>query len=88
MRIMSLVLALALCLSMPMQVLAAEVIEPESPIEVTEVVEEIESTESSSAIEIYAEASTDYLRVIAGCVVFFTVVLLCHFSYKFLRIFF
>lgn len=88
MRIMSLVLALAICLTIPMQVMAAEVTEPVSPTEVTEVVEEVESTESLNAIEVYVESSNDYLRIISGCVVFFTVVTLCYFSYKFLRIFF
>ena len=88
MKIMSLILVLVLCLSMPMQALAAEITESESPTEMTEVVESLESTESSTALEIYAASSNDYLRIITGCVVFFTVVALCHFSYKFFRIFF
>lgn len=88
MRIVFLLVALALCLSMPMTALAAEVTEPVSPTEVIEVVESLESTESTDQMELYVEASTDYLRIIAGCVVFFTVVLLCYFSYEFLCIFF
>lgn len=84
---LSLILGLAFgC--MPMTALAVEVTEPISPTEVTEVVDDIDSTESLNVIEIYVESSNDYLRIISGCVVFFTVVILCYFSYKFFRIFF
>lgn len=55
---------------------------------VTEVVEIIDYTPLLTDISGNAALTADYLRIVGGCVVFFVVVLLCYFVYKFFRIFF
>lgn len=47
-----------------------------------------EDTNDSNGMMPYVVVMADYLRLIAGCVVFLTVVVLCVFVYKFFRMFF
>ena len=54
----------------------------------TVVIEVIDYSEQLIRIEQYAAMSADASALIAGIAVFFTVVLLCYFVYKFFRIFF
>ena len=56
-----------------------------TPILVTEV---IDYTEQLTRIEQYASMSADASALIAGIAVFFLIVVLCYFVYKFFRIFF
>lgn len=62
--------------------------EPTTVTQVIEVVEVIDYRPLLTDIGLNAAYSADFLRVIAGCVVFFVIVLLCYFVYKFFRIFF
>lgn len=55
---------------------------------VTEVVEIIDYTPILLEISTEAALSADFLQIVTGCLVFFVVVLLCYFVYKFFRIFF
>ena len=54
----------------------------------TMVTEVIDHSEQLIRIEQYAAMSADASALIAGIAVFFTVVVLCYFAYKFFRIFF
>ena len=57
-------------------------------IEVIEAIEIIDYTPLLSTISANSTLIVDFLRIICGGVVFFMVVLLCYFAYKFFRIFF
>ena len=89
-RIIALLLVLAL--AVPITAYATgptSAPEPETTVE-PETVPETTVTEETvdiDSIAPYVVASADYLRIIAGCVVFFTVVILCVFVYKFFRMF-
>lgn len=94
-RFLALLLALVICVSIPVTGFAAEVeesIEPtEQTTEPTEVTEEVETTDYMTSLQnilVYLNACTNYLQVVTGCVVFQIVVVLCFFAYKFFRIFF
>lgn len=54
----------------------------------TEIIEVIDYTPILEKIESFAEISADASVLIAGFLLFFVVVLLCYFAYKFFRIFF
>ena len=58
------------------------------PTEVIEVVEIIDYSPILAEISWDAAASAEFLQIITGCLVFFVVVILCYFVYKFFRIFF
>ena len=88
-RVVSVLLALVLCISSPVPVYAVELVEETQPPEVIiEVVESSANTQILETIEYFSGISNDYLRIISGCVVFFVVVVLCYFVYKFFRMFF
>lgn len=54
----------------------------------TEIVEVIDYTPALEMIEMHCAQIADASGLIAGFVLFFVVVCLCYFAYKFLRIFF
>ena len=93
-KLIAVVLALVVCVSLPLQIFADEVEEPMEPTEETtetEVIEEDETSmdsETLQAIAPFVIASCEYLQMIAGAAVFMIVVVLCFFAYKFFRIFF
>lgn len=55
---------------------------------VNQVIEVIDYTPYLERIESYANMSADASVLIAGFLLFFVVVVLCYFAYKFFRIFF
>lgn len=57
-------------------------------IEVIEVVEQIDYTDFLSDIVTNTALLADFGELITGFMVFFVVVCLCYFAYKFLRVFF
>lgn len=61
---------------------------PTEVIEVIEVVEQIDYTEYLSEIVTNTALLADFGELITGFMVFFVVVCLCYFAYKFLRVFF
>lgn len=90
-RILAMLLVLAL--AVPFTVYATEPTtapELETTVEPETVPETLvtEETVDIDGIAPYVVASSEYLLVIAGCVVFFTIVVLCFFVYKFFRMFF
>lgn len=62
--------------------------ETTAPTEVIEVVEQIVYTEQLDTLSAYASQIADASVLISGFLLFFVVVVLCYFVYKFLRIFF
>lgn len=58
------------------------------PTTVTEIIEVIDYTPILERIESYASQAVDASVLIAGFLLFFVVVVLCYFAYKFFRIFF
>ena len=58
------------------------------PVQVIEVVEAIDYTEQLTAIINHLLSLGDGINLIAGFLLFFVVVVLCYFVYKFFRIFF
>lgn len=61
---------------------------PTEVIEVIEVVEQIDYTEYLSKIVTNTALLADFGELVTGFLVFFVVVCLCYFAYKFLRVFF
>lgn len=59
-----------------------------APTEVIEVVEQIVYTEQLDTLSAYASQIADASVLISGFLLFFVVVVLCYFAYKFFRIFF
>lgn len=55
---------------------------------VSQVIEVIDYTPYLERIEAYANLSADASVLIAGFLLFFVVIILCYFAYKFFRIFF
>lgn len=62
---------------------ATEVVE-----NVTQIIEVIDYTETLTNIQAFANLTADASVLIAGFLLFFVVVTLCYFVYKFFRIFF
>ena len=62
---------------------ATEVVE-----NVTQIIEVIDYTETLNNIQAFANLTADASVLIAGFLLFFVVVTLCYFVYKFFRIFF
>lgn len=58
------------------------------PTEVIEVIEVIDYTETLNSILAFANLTADASVQIAGFLLFFVVVTICYFAYKFFRIFF
>lgn len=61
---------------------------PTEIVEVIEVVEQIDYTEYLSEIVTNTALLAEFGELITGFMVFFVVVCLCYFAYKFLRVFF
>lgn len=60
----------------------------ETVTQVIEVVETIDYSEQLNSIMAFSNLSADASVLIAGILVFFLIVVLCYFAYKFFRIFF
>lgn len=58
------------------------------PVQVIEVVDAIDYTEQLTAIINHLLSLGDGINLIAGFLLFFVVVVLCYFVYKFFRVFF
>lgn len=65
-----------------------ETVPAETVTQVIEVVEQIDYTGYVTGIMEYSAMSAGFLQIICGIMVFFLVVVLCYFAYKFFRIFF
>lgn len=62
--------------------------ETTAPTQVIEVVEQIDYTQNIEALAELLNTNAEYLGLISGFLLFFVVIALCYFVYKFFRIFF
>lgn len=59
-----------------------------SPTEIVEIIEATDYTPALQIIEMHCAQIAEASNLIAGFLLFFVVVILCYFAYKFMRIFF
>ena len=67
---------------------ATEIMETVAETVPTQIIEVIDYTETLNNIQAFANLTADASVLIAGFLLFFVVVTLCYFVYKFFRIFF
>lgn len=96
-RFVALLMVLILCISAPVTAQASEIPEETQPVEtieeiyhepISEAADDNGNNEALDNLQLFGAASTEYLRLISGCLVFIVVIILCYFVYKFFRIFF